>query len=301
MNFVAPVGMVTVNQITNYNNNGETATSISGKAEVGEIEAKAEARQATVNMTVINNYRYNAKNVVILGRTPFEGNKTIEEQKDLGSTFTAKIATTIRSLTGVSQDQMTVYYSQNGEANRDLSDSQNGWTTDANSLTEIKSFMIVLNEFSLNTGDTISFSYNVEIPEGLEHDEYAYGTFAVYYNREEIQDGISVQSETTEVTEAPTVGITTGTGPNLEVNLTANVENNAEVEEHTEIEYTAKVTNKANRKTNNITLTLELPNNVFYVSDEGDYKTETTNIDVGEIEANSSKEVKFTLMDKRIC
>lgn len=296
MNFVAPVGMVTVNQITNYNNNGETATSISGKAEVGEIEAKAEARQATVNMTVINNYRYNAKNVVILGRTPFEGNKTIEEQKDLGSTFTAKIATTIQATTGVSQDQMTVYYSQNGEANRDLSDSQNGWTTDANSLTEIKSFMIVLNEFSLNTGDTISFSYNVEIPEGLEHDEYAYGTFAVYYNREEIQDGISVQSETTEVTEAPTVGITTGTGPNLEVNLTANVENNAEVEEHTEIEYTAKVTNKANRKTNNITLTLELPNNVFYVSDEGDYKTETTNIDVGEIEANSSKEVKFTLM-----
>ena len=294
MNFVAPVGMVTINQITNYNNNGETATSISGKTELGKIETNAEAKQATVNMTIINNYKYNCANVVILGRTPFEGNKTIEDKKELGSTFTARMATTIRSLAGVSQDQMTVYYSENAEAGRELN-SSNGWTTDANSLSEIKSFMIVLNNFSLKTGETMSFSYNIEIPEGLGHDETAYGTFAVYYNKEENQDGVSIQSEITETEEAPSVGITTGAGPKLEVSLTANVKNNAEVKERTEIEYTAKVTNKANIKADKVTLTLELPNKAFYITNEGEYKTGTVTIDAGEIDANSSKDVKFKL------
>lgn len=302
INFVAPVGMVTINQISNYNDNGETVTSISGKAEVGEIETEATARQATVNMTIINNYNYNCENLVIVGRTPFEGNKTVISGQDLGSTFTAKIATTIQAVTGVNNDQITVYYSSNGEATKDLTDTQNGWTTDPNSLTEIKSFMIVLNNYTLNTGETISFSYNILIPEGLTHDESTYGTFAVYYNRqEESSTGIQTYSTlanvnaVTESTESTPVGLSTGEGPNLSVELVANVDNNSEVTPDTIITYTATITNQAESVAENVNLTLTVPSQAYFINEDGSRLSGTVTISVGEIAAQSNETITFQI------
>ena len=56
VNFVAPTGVVTTTAISNYKENGETLTAISGEAKVATIETMAEARNTKFEMTVINNY-----------------------------------------------------------------------------------------------------------------------------------------------------------------------------------------------------------------------------------------------------
>ena len=113
MKFIAPTGMVTVNQISNYNEKAENATAISGKKEVGEIDTYAGAKKALVSMRVINNYDYECNNIRILGRTPFAGNKSIKTGQDLGSTFTAKVVSKIEATLGVRNEDITVYYSSN--------------------------------------------------------------------------------------------------------------------------------------------------------------------------------------------
>lgn len=290
MKFVAPVGMVTVNQIENYNNKQEKATSIGGKKEVGELDTNAEAKIAKVNMTVINNYDYTCDHVQILGRTPFEGNKSIKTGQDLGSTFSARVASTIVPISGISKDDVTVYYSNNGEATKDLGDKNNGWTTNPNEVSEIKSYMIDLKEQALETGESVSFTYNVQIPEKLEHDEDTYGVFSVYY------------AEHGENLEAGITGLSTGEGPKLKVELSAktdegNLANNANVEETTLVEYEVKVKNESNKIAKNVTITAPIPSNTFYAKDDGgvdmNRKEVTGVIDI--IEPGDMKSFKFVV------
>ncbi len=321
--FVAPVGMVTINQISDYNSKGDTATSISGKEEVGGIDVNAESIEAKVTMTVINNYEYNCENIVILGRTPFEGNTSITSGEDLGSTFTAKMVNEIQAVTGVTEDDIIVYYSANGDATNDLSETSNGWTTDFTSIEEVKSYMIVLNNYTLETGETLSFSYNVEIPEGLGYDESTYGIFAVYYSKQEetkslatVSSGILLASteamfpyygesvtlaETTgtsngtEVVQSLTAGLTTGNGPDLTVTLTADVDNESEVEEGTIVTYTATITNNAATDAEEVYLTITIPSNATLITNTGTTYTGTVSFEVGTITASSSVEVEFQL------
>ena len=123
--FVAPIGMVTVNEMSGYNGN-ETATSISGQVKTGKLKADSDATTSNVNMTIINNYNYDCTNIRILGRLPFEGNKAIKTGADLGSTFTADLNSDINALSGVSSDKIKVYYSSKDDATEDLSNQENG-------------------------------------------------------------------------------------------------------------------------------------------------------------------------------
>lgn len=294
MNFLAPAGIVTVNQMTGYNEAGEKATSISGKKELGEIAVNSVARTAKVNMTIINNYDYGCENIKILGRTPFKGNKGVKSGQDLGSTFTAKMQSQITA-SGIDGSKVTVYYSTNENASKDLSNTVNGWTTNPSNLEEVKSYMIVLNAHTINTGDMIGFSYDVEIPANLEYNQETYGTFAVYYTRAS-EEGIAVVNEYEESLEGAVVGLTTGEGPNLEVGLEADIENNAGIIERDNITYKVNVKNNAELTARNVNVKVELPKNAFYVN-EGKVDTinKTINMKIAEIPAGETKNVSFVL------
>lgn len=301
LKFVAPVGIAMVSQFSNFNDEGKTVRSISGKSEVGEIKIKAPAKTADVGITLINNYPYNTQNVVILGRTPFEGNKKITSGEDLGSTFTAKMVSGIQNETGLPSNQITVYYSANGEATRELQNSENGWTNNPSNLNEIKSYMIVLNGYKFKTGDTLSFKYTVEIPEMLERNENAFGTFAVYYEREieEEIETFTARSSNMGMQEGAKVGITTGEGPNLSVELNADVENNADVAERKNVNYTAKIKNNSNLVANGVVLKVNLPTNAYFVANNGELVSagnpENAKVEVGSIAVGETKTVNFTL------
>lgn len=182
INYLAPVGMVTVNTISGYSENSEEASSVSGQETTGKIETNSNAKTAVVKLTLINNNNNICKNVEILGRTPFEGNKSIVTEEDLGSTFTATLTNRINAVEGIDNSKITVYYSANENATKDLKDETNGWTIEPQKLEEIKSYLIVLNDYQMETGTLLSFEYNTQIPEGLRNDEKTFGTFVVYYD-----------------------------------------------------------------------------------------------------------------------
>lgn len=215
INYLAPIGMVTVNEISGYNGE-ETATSVSGQETTGRIDSNTNAKTAEVKLTIINNNNNVCKNIQILGRTPFEGNKSIETGKDLGSTFTAKLINKINAIEGIDNSKITTYYSTNENATKDLSNAENGWILEPENLSEIKSYLIIINEYEMETGAVISLKYNAQIPEGLRNDESTYGTFVVYYD-----NVITKENTNTEIPEE-NIGSTQN---NIIVQNTINTEN----------------------------------------------------------------------------
>jgi len=120
--FIAPPGLVTVSTM---DLNGETAISISGRETTGKIEAQAGQQTGTVKLTIINNYANKLENIQILGRTPFAGNKTISTNQDLGSTFTANLISKITAVSGIAEENIEIYYTENEEADKDLNKATN--------------------------------------------------------------------------------------------------------------------------------------------------------------------------------
>ena len=306
VNFVAPVGMMTINQMTGYNELGESATAVGGEMAVGKIQKNTASKTARVSITVANNYNYACENIKILGRTPFQGNKSIKTQDDLNSTFTAKMLSGISIVSGLNAEDITVYYSENGDATTEQDGDGNNWRTDITDFSNIKSYMIVINNKTLQTGESISFNYDVEIPENLESNQSAYSTFAVYYSKSADEESRDPQTSasTNESTESTPVGITTGEGPNLKVILEANVANETEITEGDFITYTAKVTNNGKMPATNVTLTVNLPEQAYlatYNNSTEDYdvdyenKVFTFTIDEIGIGKTETETVKFTI------
>ena len=254
----APTGVVAINSIEGYNAEGETATSLSSKEQVGELEILTDKKEATMTIDVINNYEKDIENPSILGRIPYEGNKK-ETGEELGSTFTAGIVRGIEKTEGIEEGNYKVYYSSNGEATAELGKAENGWTENIEEAGEVKSYLIEAEGYTMKQGEAMSFTYGIEIPEGLNHNESAYGTYAVNY---EVEEAGELREEKIV---APTVGATTGAGPELEVSLEANVANEAEVEEGQIIKYSVKVKNVGSVEAKNVKVVGAIPSRSLYV------------------------------------
>ena len=59
-----------------------------------------------------------------------QGNTKIDTQDNLGSTFSTTLKETIR-LSGIDSSKYTVYYSDNANATKDLTNSANNWSITA--------------------------------------------------------------------------------------------------------------------------------------------------------------------------
>lgn len=253
---VAPVGMVTTNEITNYNTKNEKVTSISGEAGVGKLTAKTDSKVANISMNVINNYQNIVKNISILGRVPFSGNKDVVTGEALGSNLSLTLASVLTA-NGIDASKVTVYYSQNETATKDLENQANGWTTSIQDLSTVKSYLIVLNDYEMATGTTLTFNYNINIPENLSHNMTTYATYAVYF------DNISQDGTTSEKAVATKVGLSTGVGPELEVNISSDSEAQ-NVEEGKVITYTISVKNVGKEAVKNVTVIGNIPAKTVY-------------------------------------
>lgn len=254
--YVAPTGLVTTNSLTGYNGN-EEITSISGEEKAVLIAKNAEAKEATFKMNVINNYPNTLENIVVLGRMPFAGNKDIATKQDLGSTMDLTPTSAITT----NATNITVYYSENGEATTDLNNSANGWKTNITDYSKVKSYMMVLNNSTMNTGDTFSFSYKANIPANLDADKSAYESYAVFFTNNQASGAISDKAY------AAKVGLTTGTAPKL--NATLETES-TEVQSGSTIKYTLNVENAGSQDANNVTAVIKLPEDVKYIPEEGE-------------------------------
>lgn len=263
--FTAPTGIVTMNGIAGYKEGAEELTSISGEEKIAAIDIMSASKEATFNMSVMNNYNNTIENVVILGRTPFAGNKEIITAKDVSSTMNLGLTTPI-TVNGIDSAKVAIYYSENGEATTDLNNSANGWTQTITDLSKVKSYLIVTNNYVMNTADSITFTYNALIPENLQHNQSAYETYAVYFTNNLATGIIQDKQETAKV------GVTTGKGPVLEAEITSNVEENEYVLSGNLIKYTVTVKNTGDIAADNVKITMPIPKNVKRVNMEDEIK-----------------------------
>ena len=250
--YSAPLGIITLNTMSDFNEDKEV-TSVSSEEKTGLIEKEAKTKIAKEAITVINNYNYNCGNMVVLGRTPSEGNKDFRTNKDLGSTFTAKMVSGLKAVTGIQDSEIEVYYSENPEATKELEESNNGWTKEVENFENIKSYLVIVNK-ELSKGDKIVLNYEIEIPEGLSIDESTYSMFEVYYtNLDGALSGIE------EKTVSQVVGLTTKQNADLDVKIEANVNDGENVKEGQIVKYTVSVTNNGKEDLNNVKVSVDIP------------------------------------------
>lgn len=281
--YIAPSGVVTTNSMTGYNGD-EKIEVINGESQKALIPTKAEQKEVTYTMNVINNYENTLDHVVVLGRTPFKDNKDVSTSLSLGSNITMPLASGI-TVTGVDASKVTIYYSENGEATTDISNSQNGWTTSVTDYTKIKSYMIVLNEdYAMNGGDTITFSYKATLPANLDYDQEVYENYGVFFNNNKTSGTITDKAIATKI------GFTTGSIAKLDAKLTSTIGEGATVKSGEILEYELTINNTGAIDAENTKVEIKLPPELSFIPGKDDDYTYKPEVETPDVEENSSKE-----------
>ena len=278
LNIVAPNGFVNAQMISNYKDNASLISVDQGRKE-DTIATFADSRTAEMKMILINNTDEEMHDVHILGRTIFDGNKSIISNEALGTNMTAPMKSNIFS--EADGFTTTVYYSENGDATDDLNVASNGWTVEPESLENVKSFLIVVNE-NVKIGDILSFTYDFEIPPYLTNNIDMAGTFGTYY----------VGERTQGVGEADKVVLTTGNAPMLNADMSTSVQGDTVIAGQY-IDYTVNIKNDGRIPATNVVLKANVPEGTRYVSGEED--TNEIKIDIGEIKEFQSTTVQIRL------
>lgn len=231
--YAAQKGIITKSTITGYKGD-ESTVSAFDKENTATIESSASEKTAVVKLDMVNSTGKEIADVKVLGRIPFAGNKSAISNESLGSTFTASMTKKLST----SNNNVEIYYSNNESANTSIEDEQNGWTKDVKNLNEVKSYLITLNNDEMETGERMSFEYDIEIPENVGYDAATYSTFGVYYS--EVENDGNDESETSVVKraiQANTLGLKTvkafGTSSNtVEVSEPVLVDNSYKIQEN---------------------------------------------------------------------
>lgn len=297
INYSAPTGLVAVNSTSNYNSTGSVTTSVRQGEKVDLIDIYSDAKVATMEIIVMNNNGNTVSNVAILGRIPFKGVKDIQSGDDLGTTRDTKLVNGLVA-DERNQSQFTIYYSENGEATKDLEDSSNGWTVAPESFENIKSYLIVPVEenYEMPDAEILRFTYQYEIPGNLPHNEKFYGTFLTYYtNNSEI-------AVTDEESVPDRIGLTTGEGPELSLVISADKES---IKEGEDLQVNIIASNVGESKAENVNVKFDIPKYTKYVSTESEnvevnLEGNTLNIIAAELEKDQVIDVKVNLEVKNI-
>lgn len=280
--YKAPTGVISVNKISGYDEKGSSVVSVEQGKVTDKIEIFDDEKVSTMDILVMNNNESTCKNVKILGRIPFKGNKDIKTGADLGTTVDTELVNFIKE-NEANKVNATIYYSTNGEATADLNNKNNNWTNQIDDLSEVKSYLIVLNDYEMKAGDVLRYSYQYRIPENLEHNNNIYGTFETIY--ENVNDIATVK----EVSTPDLVGLTTGVGPQISVETSNNV--NGTAKEYEKIKYTVNVKNTGSEIAENVKVKTKIPEGTTLAS----HSTQSTVESAKGWTLKSDKEINTTI------
>lgn len=271
INFIAPTGIVTVNKIENYAVGASLMALTENKEAVLEVQTVAQNAKAEIQ--VINNYSNKINNVRILGRTLMQGANDIDSSESLENTFDAPMTSPINT-NGF--ENVSIYYSENGGATEDLANESNGWQAEVQDYTKVKSYLIVLNNYEMNIGDSVKFNYDVQVPANLGYSEETNSLYTVYF------DNVKEEQTINDRAKANKVKLYTGDAPDLQVELTSTLNQNTVVREGQYVKFTANIKNTGTVDAENVKLNITAPNGKIYTYMEG-YKVLFTE-DVSKIE-----------------
>lgn len=195
---VANEGIITTNNVKEY---GIQTIGDQGKKNVG-LELSKEAKDATINISTINNDGATVKDVKILGSFP--------TKKD--DNLNAKLTSGINVLS--ENKNVQVYYSNQENPTADLNASNNGWSKKGSALNS-KSYLITVDEMAV--GEKLEAEYKINIPENLVYNMGAKESYDVTYT--------NVNTNQEKTASASTLDLTTGAGPELAIDIKATVGN----------------------------------------------------------------------------
>ena len=177
--FQGGIGVVPAQRISGFDGENSVMSINQGEQTV-IIPDSAESKIASMEVMVINNEEEIMENPVILGRIPFNGVSSLSSSESLGTNKNTKMVSGIEKILG---KDFKVYYSENGEATRDLEDQKNGWKEEVQNFDNIKSYLVVPNG-NIEIGESFAVKYNFEIPAELGKNVNLFGTFGTYYDTE---------------------------------------------------------------------------------------------------------------------
>ena len=190
LNIIAPSNLLTSQTATNFDDNNSVAVAPQ-EATVDKVDG---TKTATVNVNVTNNYSNTISEVKIVGKIPFEGNTYQLNGADLESEFDTQIVGQIQIPEEI-KPYATVYYSEKEKVTEDIEATKNGWTTTPEDMSKVKSYLIDLGDFVMPVENTYTFSYNIQIPSGLDYNQISYSDHAVYYCLDTDQGKLKTQTE----------------------------------------------------------------------------------------------------------
>ncbi len=253
--YQAPTGLIAINGIVNYDGNLSEVRSVKQGDVTKEIPINASSRIATMELLALNNTENVCSDIVLIGRTAFKGNTDVISDEDLGTTTDTKVIDKIKEDVQ-NGNTAKIYYSTNPTANRDLEDSSNGWTTEIQDLSTIRSYMIVV-EGDVEAGSVLRYTYDFEIPENLPYEAKLTGSFGAYYNN---SSDVAVVYESSS---ADHVSLSTEKGPKIEAKLSVDIGDGTEVGECRYIMYTLEVENTGSVTAENVKINFDRPENTL--------------------------------------
>ena len=167
--------LLTGQKATQYDNAGNIAIS----PRIAKVDKNQ--RTANIGISIVNNYSSTISGITILGTIPKKGNQYILNQNDLGSTYSTTMNSTGIQVPEELKNYTKVYYSEQEKPTKDLTNSQNGWTTTPTDWSKIKSYLIDLGDYVLPQKQSYLFEYQVNIPEGLAYNDVSYAQHGVYF------------------------------------------------------------------------------------------------------------------------
>ncbi len=228
--FVAPKGLVLINEFEKYNKKNESVISINQGYKEGTLDILSGKRVVEGTTYLLNNSEADAVAPSVLGRIPNKLNKNIFSNESLGSTFDAKLVKPIETENGTG----TIYYSNNPNATNDLNNVSNGWSIHM-TIDDVKSYLVVFDQ-NISKGQLVKINYAIEIPENLEHNQQIQ-TYSL------VEFGIPKGDKISRYYQmASPVALSTGEGVQLDINIKADKNKIAENED---ITYTLNVANRA--------------------------------------------------------
>ena len=217
-----------------------------------KLQRGTDATQMEVSFEIINNNEENVDNVFMLGTFP---TRTEENNID------------IAVVGGVNVENGRVYYTENGNATTDLQNTENGWTESITNPTNVKKYLVVMDNIASRTA--VSGSYTIEVPENLEYNQIATEGYAVSYTKG--------QAKTQNTVTATEISMETGVGPKIETNLTATVAgeeltNTSTVKNGEVIKYRVQVSNVGSEDVSNMTVKGMIPKGTILVEPVDNYE-----------------------------
>ena len=185
INLISPNSLLTSQTLKNIDEKGSEIVAPQ-TADVKPIYGVVDNNnnQATLEVKIKNNYTSDISEVAILGSIPYQGNKYVFRDESLGSEFNSTMNEGGIRIPEELQGKAIVYYSEEEQPTKDVTDANNGWKTGENitNWSKVKTYLIDLENEIIIPQKEYSFEYDITIPHGTDFNKTSYSHHGVYFS-----------------------------------------------------------------------------------------------------------------------